>query len=159
MRWPHGWAPSRPVGHSGTPRSSPTRGQSDHAGPMQQADAVHQDALPLVANPVLSASELADSAAAATDPVVLPPRISYPRGPKLTLEPAILSDGAHGAVGHCIAGVAGRVVLGDGQASLVMPHLRQSFQHSNLGADGGTCRCWATALRLPEAHGAASDIR
>ena len=60
------------------------------------AGAVDQQALPLPAGPLLSASELAAAAAAAQTRVVLASPDQLPAWAELDTEPAILINGPHG---------------------------------------------------------------
>lgn len=60
------------------------------------AGAVDQDALPLPAGPLLSASELAAAAAAAPARVVLASPEQLPAWAELDTEPPILINGPHG---------------------------------------------------------------
>jgi acyl-CoA synthetase (AMP-forming)/AMP-acid ligase II len=60
------------------------------------AGAVHQDALPLVASPLLSAAEVTDVAAAAGARVVLASANQLDSWVELTTESAILLKGPHG---------------------------------------------------------------
>ena len=60
------------------------------------AGALDQDALPLPAGPLLSASDLAAAAAAARARVVLASPDQLPRWAELDTEPAVLINGPHG---------------------------------------------------------------
>ena len=60
------------------------------------AGAIDQDALPLPAGPLLSASELTATAAAARAHVVLASPEQLPPWAKLDTDPAILINGPHG---------------------------------------------------------------